>query len=127
MARLTVVGDGLVVRLSPLEKLMAFRGNVRIPVSAVETVEVQDGPLRRSPAVEAEMGFAARGAPGARVATIGPRAKYKGGRALIVVWRNGRSVVVQVGANETGYRLLVVSDRHADATAELVREASGRS
>ena len=41
MARLTVDRGDLTVRLSPLEKLAAFRGNVTVPLSAVIDAEVE--------------------------------------------------------------------------------------
>jgi hypothetical protein len=73
---------------------------------------------------EVHMGWAAGGAPLATLATVGPRAKYKDGRAFIVVWRNGDSVVVELAPNETKWRLLVISTRDAVSTADRVRSAA---
>jgi hypothetical protein len=42
MAALIVQGDDLVVRLSPLEKLGAFRGDVRVPLGAVGDLRAID-------------------------------------------------------------------------------------
>ena len=44
MADLIVEGDELVVSLSPLEKLAALRGNVRLPIRAVREVAVEPAP-----------------------------------------------------------------------------------
>lgn len=123
MAHIVVSSRELVVRLGLLEKVMALRGNVHIPLAAVESVEVQRKPLRKQPAIDVAMGFAARGAPGSGLATVGPRATFGGGRALLVVWGNGRSVVVRLAPNTSGYRLLIVSSGDADQIAETLRSA----
>ena len=45
MATLATDGDVLVVGLSPLERLAAFRGDVRVPLSAITAVEVEPDPF----------------------------------------------------------------------------------
>jgi hypothetical protein len=103
---------------------MAFRRGVRVPLDAIESVHVQDRPLTRSPIMnEVSMGFAAGGAPGMTLATVGPRAGYRDGRALLIVWRNGRSVILRLAPNDTAWRLLIVSRRDADGVAESIRAA----
>lgn len=121
---MAIDGDQLTVRLNVLEKVMALRGNVKVPLSAVGAVDVQDRPLASEPALDVVMGFAATGAPLGGVATVGPRAKYLGGRALIIVWLNRLSVVVHLRSNASGYRLLIVSDAQASATAAAIRRAA---
>jgi len=44
MAALSIQGDEMIVRLSSLEKLAAFHGNVHVPLSAVEAVSAESDP-----------------------------------------------------------------------------------
>src|ERR1700733_9695562 len=44
MASLAIQGDEMIVRLSTLEKLAAFHGDVHIPLSAIETVSAESAP-----------------------------------------------------------------------------------
>ena len=44
MATITIEGPELIVGLSWLEKLGVFRGNVRVPLTAVRSVTVQPHP-----------------------------------------------------------------------------------
>lgn len=125
MARLVLDGHDLTVVLNPVESLMAVRHKVTVPLGEVQSVAVQRKPLSEgSFMADARMGFAAAGAPLQRLATVGPRTRYKDGRAFIVVWRNGESVVIELGANRTGWRLLVVSTSDAHREARLIRIAA---
>ena len=121
MARVRIGEDGLEVRLNFLEKLLAVRRNVVVPLSSVSRVSVVDRPWIEVIPDRVSMGFAARTAPGGRFATIGPRATSGVGRALIVVYRNGKSIVVDLDPTETGWSLLVVSVRLADEIAQELR------
>ena len=105
---------------------MALRASVTVPLTAVRSVTVEERPLTSSSAMtDVRMGFSAGGAPGATLATIGPRARYRDGRALIVVWRNSRSVIVDLAPNDTPWRLLIVSQRSAEQVAERLKTAAG--
>ncbi len=78
MASLVIEGTDVVVRLSALEKLAAFRGNVRLPVALVRAAAVEPDPwaaLRgiRSPGT---------GWPG--VIAYGTR-RFRGGRDFAAV------------------------------------------
>ena len=42
MADLVIDGDDLVVRLTPWQKVMAFHGDVRVPLSSVRRVDVPE-------------------------------------------------------------------------------------
>jgi hypothetical protein len=44
VAKLIVDGPDLVVQMSSLEKLGAFRGDVRVPLSTVRSAEVEPHP-----------------------------------------------------------------------------------
>lgn len=124
VARIAIADSSLVVRLNPLEAAMAVRRTVTVPLAAVRRVSVEDRPLTSSSVMhEVEMSFAAGGAPGMTFATVGPRARFRDGRALIVVWRNSRSVIVELIPNETPWRLLVISLKNADLVAERLRVA----
>ncbi|MGH9069886.1 MAG: hypothetical protein ACRDX8_01650 [Acidimicrobiales bacterium] len=45
MAQLAIQGDELIVRLTKVEKVNALRGDVRVPLKAVTTVDVVDEPF----------------------------------------------------------------------------------
>lgn len=127
VAQIHVNGGLLVVRLNLLETAMAARRSVRVPLDAVESVTVEDRPLTRASIMnDVTMGFAAASAPAMTLATVGPRAKHNDGRALLIVWRNGRSVVIRLAPNDTAWRRLVISRRDAEVVAARVRAASGR-
>ena len=47
MADITRDGDQIVLKLSTGERIMSMRRDVRVPLSAVKSVDVVDGPIRR--------------------------------------------------------------------------------
>ena len=47
MADITRDGNQIVLKLSIGERIMAMHGDVRVPLSAVKSVDVVDGPIRR--------------------------------------------------------------------------------
>ncbi len=70
------------------------------------------------------MGFAARAAPGQRLICCGPRATWRGGKALMVVYRNRQALDVELEPGESGYRLLVVSVDRPDEIAQQITDAT---
>jgi hypothetical protein len=78
MAKVIVDGPDLVVRLSPLEKLGAFHGDVRVPLRAVLSVQAEPHPWQAVRGVR----LAGTGIPG--VAVLGTR-YFKGGRDFVVL------------------------------------------
>lgn len=47
MADIAREGNEIVLKLSTGERIMALHGDVRVPLSAVKSVDVVDGPIRR--------------------------------------------------------------------------------
>jgi hypothetical protein len=116
MASLGVESDELVLTLSRLEKLEAFHGDIRLPVSAVRHVRSVDdawGELRglRAPGT---------GLPG--VIAVGTR-RGKGVKDFAVVHGRGPAVVVELEGAD--YGRLVVSDGAADQAASELRRRIG--
>lgn len=125
VARVLIRHHQLVLKLNCVEKVMALRRNVRVPLGSVESVSVLSRPVSsgRSPMIDVSMGFAASSAPLAGVATIGPRARYLDGQALVIVWGNRPAVVVELNPEAGRWRLLVVSVSEPDAVAGRIRSA----
>lgn len=112
MARVVVQDRSLRVLLNPAEKLLALRRNVRIPLVDVLSAKVVDRPLDDIVMLDVSMGFAAAGAPLAKVATIGPRARTEAGRALLIVYLNRPAIAINVDPTSSGWSLVLVSVRH---------------
>jgi hypothetical protein len=126
MVELVMKDDRLVVRLNPIEKLAAFRRNVSVPFDAITNVSIVEKPWDEFIPDRVKLGFQASTSPGRKVAAVGPRASSGNGKALLVVYTNGRSVVVDIDATKCRYSLVIVSVRDADADASLIRRASLR-
>ena len=117
MAWLLVEGDEVVVRLSAPERLVARRSEVRVPLSAVAAV-----------AVERDWWRALRGEHGSGVwipgaLSLGVRRHPRGCDFASV--RTGRPVVVVDLRPPAPFSRLAVSDPDADATALVLRAATG--
>ena len=117
MARLIIDGPDLVVGLSWLEKLGAFRGDVRVPLHAVRAAQADPEPwsaLRgvRSPGT---------GVPG--VIALGTR-HYAGGRDFAALHGRGPAVRVDLDGQSTFARL-VVSVRDTRSTVAAIHAATG--
>ncbi len=115
MAEVVVEAADLVVRLSPLEKLAAFRGNVRVPLAAVKSVEVDPlpwGALRgmRAPGT---------GIPG--VIAYGVR-RFAGGKDFAALRSRRPALRVDLD-NSSPFGRLVVSVPDPEATAARLRDA----
>jgi hypothetical protein len=98
-----VVDDGeVVVRLSWLEKLGAFRGDVRVPVSSVEAARVVEDPWRELRGIRAP----GTGLPG--VIALGTR-RGRFGRDFAAVYGKRPGVVIELRDGPFS-RLVVSSD-----------------
>ncbi|MFD3536747.1 hypothetical protein [Streptomyces sp. NPDC058664] len=120
MARLAVGAEELIVRLTWWEKLLARRGNVHLPLRAVETVDADPSwwrPLRGTPG---------RGLWIPDVLSLGVRevAGEKDFVALRPRW--GGVVCVGLRPESVPFARVVVSDRVPDGTAAIVRTALSR-
>ncbi|MFF1512206.1 hypothetical protein [Streptomyces sp. NPDC058326] len=117
MARLTVRAEELVVRLSWWEKLLARRGNVHLPLRAVETVDADPSwwrPLR---------GRQGRGLWIPDVLCLGVR-DVDGTKDFVALRpRRGGVVSVDLRPASAPFARVVVSDPVPDGTAATVRTA----
>lgn len=113
MATVRREGDEVVVRLNDLEKAGAFRGDVRVPASAVRSVRVTERPFRELRGMRAP----GTGLPG--VIALGTW-RSRGGKDFAAVYRGGPAVVVEL--EDTGFRRLIVSAHDAADVAALLAE-----
>jgi hypothetical protein len=117
METFRVDGGDLVLRLTLREKVAALRGDVRVPVSAVRSVEVVDEPLRAVRGIRAPgVGIPA----GAKVGTW----RRRGGPTFAVVWGGGPGVRVRLDGQR--YAELVVTVPDPRTTAAELRAGARR-
>jgi len=125
VARLVVEASELIVRLSRLEKVLALRGDVAVPLSAVEDVSVVDRPWDSKVENQLRLGFATGGAPAQKLMMFLAKAKLRaGGRAVVIVYLNKTSVLVKLAQNVTPYRLILVSTAMAEDVASAISRAA---
>ena len=117
MAELLVDGADLVIRLSGLEKLGAFRGDVRVPLSAVTAIRVSEDPWSELRGIRAP----GTGLPG--VISLCTR-RGKGVRDFAAVYGRGEGLVVE--AEGADFDRLVISCKGAAEKAEMVEQAVTR-
>lgn len=91
----------LVVQLSFLEKLAAFRGDVRVPLAAVSAISVEEQPWA------ALRGFRAPGTGVPGVLAYGTRLVTGGAPDFAAMHGRGPAVRVELGAGAAFGRLLV--------------------
>jgi hypothetical protein len=117
VASLIVEGTDVVVRLSPLEKLAALRGNVRLPVTLVRAASVEPDPwvaLRgvRSPGT---------GWPG--VIAYGTR-RFRGGKDFAAVLGHRPAVRLELDP-QSPFSRVVVSVADPEGAAARVCTVAG--
>lgn len=117
MAKLVVEGPDLVVRLSPLEKLGAFRGDVRVPLRTVRSVYVEPEPYSALRGIRAP----GTGIPG--VIALGTR-RFPGGEDFAAVQGGGPAVRVDL-ADDAKFGRLIVSVPDPESTVAEIRGAAG--
>jgi hypothetical protein len=117
MAELHVEGGDLVVRLSPLEKLGALRGDVRVPLAAVRDVRSVDDPWGEVRGVRAP----GTGFPG--VIALGTR-RGRGMKDFTAVY--GRTPGVVVELDDAPFSRLVVSAHDPSGVIQRIAGARGR-
>ena len=118
MARLETVGPALVVRLSWLERLGAFRRGPRMPLSTVAVVRASSDPWHELRGIRAP----GTGIPG--VIALGTR-RLGGGKDFCAVYGKGPAVVVELSG--AAYGRLVISDADAGTTAARIGELAGQA
>jgi hypothetical protein len=117
MPALVVEGSDLEVRLSPLEKLGAMRGDVRIPLSSVTAVRVSDHPWSELRGLRAP----GTGIPG--VISLCTR-RGSGFRDFAAVYLRKPAVVLEAEGAE--FDRLVISSSDACAQARRIEQALAR-
>jgi hypothetical protein len=117
VATLRREGDEIVVLLNDLEKFGAFRGDVRVPFSAVRDVRVSRSPFRDLRGIRAP----GTGWPGG--IALGTW-RYRGGRDFAALYRGGPAVIVELEGAAFD-RLLVSSFDAAEVRDELVQGIRG--
>ena len=117
MARLIIDGPDLVVGLSWLEKLGAFRRDVRVPLRAVRSAAAEPQPWHALRGVR----LIGTGFPG--VIALGTRL-HKGGRDFTAI-EPGRPAIRVELSHESPFGQLVVSVRDAESTLAAIHAATG--
>ena len=102
MAKVEVDGQDVVVRLSPLEKVGAVRGDVRVPHDAIRTVAATDQPFTQL------RGLRAPGTGWPRRIALGTW-RRRGGKDFYAVYRDKRALVIELDGAKAGLDRLVVS------------------
>jgi hypothetical protein len=106
MASLSVEGGELVLRLSPLEKLGALHGDVRVPLQAVDELTISRRPFGDLHGVRAP----GTGVP--RVIALGTW-RQRDGKDFAALYRGKAAVVVSL--RDAGFRRLLVAADDPDA------------
>lgn len=119
MADIVIEGEDLVVKLSPLEKLAAFRGDVRVPLNAVSGVKPDRHPWISLRGIKAP-GTGLRG-----VIAYGVR-RYPGGKDFAALLRKRKAVTVDLDA-PSPFARLVVSVGDAEECVERLQRAIGQT
>ncbi len=118
MASVTAQGDQLVVSLSPLERLAAFRGDLHLPLSAVRAAVVERFPWR------ALRGYRAPGTGWPGVIAFGVR-RLTGDRKDFTALLGKRPALrVELDAPSPFARLVVTVEK-PDAVAAQICAAAG--
>ncbi len=115
MASVTVDGDQLVVRLTPLEKVLALHGDVRVPLRAVGSAAVEPHPWQAMRGIRLGTSL-----PG--IAFYGTR-RHREGKDFGAVSR--RPVVRVELDGRAPFARLLVSVPDAEATVAEIRAAAG--
>ena len=121
MARV-LVSDGTVeVKLNVVEKILALRRRVSILVADVSSASVVDRPWDQVIPSRVSMGFAGATAPGRPIATVGPRSRSGSGKALVVVYLNRPSIVIEADPARTGWSLVIASVKQPEKIRDALR------
>jgi hypothetical protein len=116
MAKLIVDGPDLVVQLSSMEKLGALRGDVRVPLSTVQSAEVEPHPWGALRGIRVGTGI-----PG--VVALGIR-RFRNGQDFTALVGSKPAVRVDL-SQDSPFARLVVSVADPDSTLAAIRGATG--
>jgi hypothetical protein len=114
-ARITVDGADLTVHLGPVDKALALRGDVRIPLASVQDVKVTDRPLTNLRGVRA---------PGFGIPDVLAYGTWRHSGGLDFVAALGRGPALLITTDEDApFRRLLVGMPDPAAGAALVQAA----
>ena len=103
MATIALDGRDAVVRLTPLEKLGALRGDVRVPLAAIRAARVVSRPL-------AEVrGLRAPGTAVPGLVAVGTWRRRRRAKEFVAVHRTQPGIVVDLDPAQARFGRLVVS------------------
>jgi hypothetical protein len=114
VAELAIHGGDLVVRLGPLEKIGALRGDIRVALAHVREIRA----VGDASATRRGLRAAGTGLPG--VVALGT---YRGsfGKDFVAIYGHDPGVVVEL--QDAGFARVVISDRDPNRLVTLVRAA----
>ncbi len=118
MATLAIDGATLEVRLTPLEKVGALSGNVRVPLSSVREVHVTEEPYSELRGIRVGTGIP-------WVIVLG-RMLHGGGKDFVAIYGTGRTAVIELRPGEP-YRRIMISDADAAVVDELRARVSANA
>ncbi|MFZ0091743.1 MAG: hypothetical protein WAL63_19725 [Solirubrobacteraceae bacterium] len=113
MAVLELQADQLVVRLTPLEKMAAFRGDVRVPLDALRRICTDDDPWSALRGMRAP----GTGIPG--VVDYGVRRRTGLSPDFVAVHGRGPAIRVELGPGAPFGRMLITVPDPATAVAAI--------
>ena len=121
MAELELEADELVVRLTPLEKMAAFRGDVRVPIGALRKICTDDDPWSALRGMRAP----GTGIPG--VVAYGVRRLTGSSPDFVAVHGRGPVIRVELGPGAPFRRMLITVPDPATAVAAIRSGVAPRS
>jgi hypothetical protein len=117
MAQIQVETGGQVsIHLSFFEKIGALHGDFHFPASAVRSVRVVDKPFSEIEGIRSP----GTGVPG--VVALGTYRAH-GRRDFVVVFRGERGVVIEIDADNTKYRRVILSAKDPDHARDILASA----
>lgn len=116
MANVIVKGAELIVKLSSLEKLAAFHGNVRVPLAAVESVRTEPHPWSMLRGIRAP----GTGVPG--LIAYGVR-RFPSGKDFAALLGGRPAIRIELGSASPFSRLTITA-RDADAEVARIKNAA---
>ncbi len=117
MAEIQVETGGQVsIHLSFVEKIGALHGDLHFPTSAVRSVRVVDKPFCEIEGIRSP----GTGVPG--VVALGTYRAH-GRRDFVAVYRGKRGVVIEIDADNTKYRRVILSAKDPDHVRDILASA----
>jgi hypothetical protein len=116
MAKIQVEGGQVSIHLSFAEKIGALHGDLRFSVSAVRAVRVVDKPFREIEGIRSP----GTGVPG--VIALGTYRTCQR-RDFVAVYLGQRGVVIDIGADNTKYRRVILSTQDPGRVAGMLASA----